>query len=511
MPEQKRAGLQFAWAAFRLPVLLLIFLLFRHQIIEGTLAVLGEGKATLFAIDVLSTPAVRFIFMCAMLLALLLCAILTRNLSLWSAYGVVCVFGVIVMSVAMHATGRSKIFIVPAALLLLTNLLPSNTKGRSGGNQSNSPTNRSRWFMSSAVGFSELFLFWRHIRWIESTNVLQLNKELPRWLWVLPGALLASMVTAGLLFGYALLPFEQALRWTPAVRRVAVGDYNWIQTDKDHKVMYASGHGFERLRMFDLADWSKSPAESDVTAGSPQGFEYSASMAELYAYDESARRLRYFDANTLKLKQSYDVGQISPGDSWLVADDRTNTITIVSEADEDVGYPFVVVDRATGKIVDHQPEAGGNMTLDPERSRAYLSYFRRESKVLIYDLQARAIVKNAAIGPHAERMALWKSENELLVTLPPQSEIARVDLDTLEVKGYIPALFGVRAISMDPREKLLFIGSIATGEMKILDLPSMNVRARYYLGPWLRTIEVIPDLGIAYVSSNGAIYEVKYR
>src|SRR5262249_54042018 len=161
--------------------------------------------------------------------------------------------------------------------------------------------------------------------------------------------------------------------------------------DKAHRFMYASGHGFARLRMFDLSDWSKPPLESDLIAGYPQDFGYSASAAELYAYDEEAERLRYFDANTLKLKQSFDVGQVSPGDSWVAADDRTNTITIVSEANEEVGYPLIAVDRTTGKLVDHQPEAAGNMTLDPERSFAYLSFFRRESKVLVYDLQARAI------------------------------------------------------------------------------------------------------------------------
>jgi DNA-binding beta-propeller fold protein YncE len=510
MLEKKRANLQFAWAVFRLPTLLLLIFVFRHQLIEVLLAVLGEGRSTLFAIDVLSTPVARLVFACAMLLTLLLCAILTRNLRLSSAYAIVCILGVTVMTAAIYLTGRSIIAILPAALLLITNLIPSNLE-RLPGRDLAGGSNFFRWLMVGAVGVSEIFLFWRHIRWIEGTNVVRFGPALPRWLWVLPGALLASLVTAGLLFGSKLVPIEQAMRWTPAVRKVADGDFNWIQSDKLHKFMYTSGHGFERVRMFDLSDWSKPPVESDVSVGSPQGFDYSASADELYVYDEKAHQLRYFDANTLKLKKSFDVGPVSPGDCWIAADDRTNTITIVSEADEEVGYPFVVVDRATGALVDHQPEAAGNMTLDPDRSLAFLSFFRRESRVLVYDLRSRKIIKNAAIGPHAERMALWKSQHELLVTLPPQSDIARVNPDTLEVMGYIPALFGVRAIALDTAENLLFIGSIATGEIKILELPSMKVRARYYLGPWLRTIDVIPDLGTAYVSSNGAIYEVKYR
>jgi DNA-binding beta-propeller fold protein YncE len=508
MLERKRANLEFAWAVFRLPLLILIALLFRHQIVEGALRFIGEGKATLLAIDVMSTPATRFIFMCLMVLALIVCAILTRNFSWLLAYIAVSVIGLILIALSIRISGHSKFFAIPAAVLLLTNLMPPKLTSASIRDPSMPSRGLIRWLMRIAIGFTEVFLFWRHVRWASGGRW---GCDLPRWLWVLPGAILASFATAASLGGFKLVPIEQALRWSSTVRKVAVGDFNWIKADKDHKVLFASGHGFERLQMYDLSNWSKPPLESNASAGFPQGFEYSPSANELYVYDEGARRLQYFDASTLELKRSLDIGRVSPGDSWIAADDRTNTITIASEADEQLGYPLVVVDRATGNVVDHQPEEAGNLTLDPERSLEYLSFFRRESRVSIYDLHQHAIIKSAPIGPHAERMALWKSNKELLVTLPSEARIARADADTLDVKGYISAPFGVRAIAMDPTENLLFSGSIATGQMEIIDLATMKTRANYYLGPWLRTIEVIPALGTAYVSSNGAIYEVRYH
>jgi DNA-binding beta-propeller fold protein YncE len=307
------------------------------------------------------------------------------------------------------------------------------------------------------------------------------------------------------------VPLEQALRSPATVRRVAVGDFNWIKSDKTQRVLFGAGHGFNHVRMFDLSDWSKAPVESGATDGWSQSFEYSPTANEVYVYDDDAKRLRYFDAPTLALKRSIDIGKVSPGDTWLAADDRTNTISVVSEADEEVATPLVVVDRDAGRVLDQENEAAGNLTLDPDRSLAYLSFFRRQNRISIYDLRKREVVRTASIGPHADRMGLWKNKNELLVTLPAQSSIARVDADTLELKGYIPADFGVRAIAVDSVENLLFTGSIVTGRLEILDLSTMKRRASFYLGPWLRTIEVIPDRGIAYVSSNGAIFEVRYQ
>jgi hypothetical protein len=86
----------------------------------------------------------------------------------------------------------------------------------------------------------------------------------------------------------------------------------------------------------------------------------------------------------------------------------------------------------------------------------------------------------------------------------------RFDADNLSPKGYFSAPFGARAIALDERRQLLLCGNIATGYVVTMDLRSGAQVKRYYLGPWLRTITLRVDSGTAYISSNGALYRLKY-
>jgi hypothetical protein len=493
--------LELAWASLRLPLLFVLVLIFRQKIIDAILSIVGILDATLFAIDVMSTPVSRSIYFCLMVAALLWVVMSTSRLSMANGYLLTCSVAAVLVAISL----RSIVCIVPVLILLGTNLAPINLNSRFP------PGNISRHLMILGLAFSELFFFWNHVRWV--TWLLRgktSSISMPRWLWALPGVVIVSLISASLVKGKTLVTIEQAIRTSPAVRIVARGDFNMIKSDRTHNFLYAVGHGFNHIRMYNLSDWSSLPIESEAPTGWTESFEYDPSMNELYLYDEVDRKLRYFDAQTLELKRSVDL-TLSPGDTSLAFDDHTNTITIMSEADVQTGTPFVVVDRASGAILDRQNEEVGELLLDPRKSVAYFSFFRRTSQVKIYDLRKRAIIRAAQIGAHADRMAILADSNELLITLPTESRVVRLNADTLETKGEIPAAFGVRTIAIDDRENLLFCGSIATGELEIIDLSSGKQRARYYLGPWLRTIELFTDRGIAYVSSNGAIYEVQYK
>jgi hypothetical protein len=158
--ERQHSILELAWATLRLPLLLIIAFLFRQQIIDAVIVVIGVGKATLLAIDVLSIPATRVLFLCAMATILLICAAFTKNLSLFKSYVIICAVGFALIAVAIYATGKSKIYIVPGFLLLATNLLPANI-------HSKYPIGIvPRWVMICGLALSEAFLFWRHIRWV---------------------------------------------------------------------------------------------------------------------------------------------------------------------------------------------------------------------------------------------------------------------------------------------------------------------------------------------------------
>jgi hypothetical protein len=129
---------------------------------------------------------------------------------------------------------------------------------------------------------------------------------------------------------------------------------------------------------------------------------------------------------------------------------------------------------------------------------------------MLYDLQKRSVTHSTLGDKRAERMIFSPRRNELLVTSPMESRIMRFDADQLSLKGYIRTAFGVRGIAIDEVRDLLLYGNIASGDLVVID-PNTGARLRsYYLGPWLRTIQLNVERGIAYVSSRGALYRVDY-
>ena len=185
-------------------------------------------------------------------------------------------------------------------------------------------------------------------------------------------------------------------------------------------------------------------------------------------------------------------------------------MTVVSEADLQIGVPFIVVNRASGQVLEHENLDAGNVLRHPTRPLVYLSFFRRRDQLMLYDLESRRVSHTAPADLRAERMAFWKQANEVLVTSPMESRVMRFDADHLRPKGHIPAPFGARAIALDEPRQLLLCGNIATGYVTLIDLRTGRPLRSYYLGPWLRTIALHVESGTAYVSSLGALYRLSY-
>lgn len=497
-----------AWPLLRLPLVLVLLFIFRGQFATIVFKIVGLDRATLFAINVLSTPVSRGLYFLASLFILLGCVVGSRSLNRGTSYAVVASVGLVLFTAACVLTSRSVIFAIPAFVLLLCNLAPINLDAQT-------PSKLMRIAMIFGVGLLEGLFFWRYIGWIlewRRENASASLKKMPRLIWALPAVVLASAASAAVLNGSALVPVEQAIRASSAVRTVASGDdFNWIQLDPTRTSLFAAGHGLNHIRRYNTADWSSPPAESDVVTNFAQGFTYASSRGELYVHDVPNERLLCIDDHSLKLKRTIDIKGLAPGDAWLAYDPRTDTISVSSEADEEIGTPFMLLERSTGKIVSTLNEEAGSLLLDPEKSIEFLNYFRRQKGILIYDLRARVVTRRAEIGANADRMAIWRERNEVLVTLPLESRIQRLDADNLQPRGSFQTVFGVRTIAIDPLNNVLLSGSLATGQIEIIELTTGKRLVSYYLGPWLRTIELVPDRGLAYVSSNGSIFELQYK
>ncbi len=494
------------WALLRLPVLAWLAYVLRGPLLNLIERQFDVLSTTRFVIDVLSTPVSRLGAAAGFLAALLVIRILIGRLGPMVTYVSMLVGGgaLIALSSGVGAISARRGLLV--AVILAVNLVPARflepLKQRPHAWNA---------MMFAGVGAAELLFAREYWQWIRGWGSGQSGGSRSGFAAAVPGLLLASLAFGVLMRGERLLPFEQAIRMPPEVEVVARGlSFNWIELDPAGTHLYVTGHEVPYLRRYDVRNLSAPPLLAKVSTGGAQGFAFDPDANQIYAVNTFTNQLLYFDATTLETTRVVGVPDLSPGDPWVVVDSRTDTLTIVSEADLTTGVPFIVLNRTTGQVFGRADLDAGNVLKHPTQPWLYLTFFRRRSEVVLYDLTTRSVTRTAAADPRAERMAFWKAQNELLVTSPMESRIMRFDADRLTPKGSIPALFGARAIAIDERRQLLLCGNIATGHLLVIDLRTGKRLTRRYLGPWLRTIQLGIDSGIAYVSANGALYAVQY-
>lgn len=497
------------WALVRLPALAMLLYLLRHPILNAIERQFDIFYVTVLVVDVVSTPFARLISGAGLFAVLLLLVVCLRRLRPLSGYSILLVAAgaVIAVSLTFAATSLRRALFVE--LILAANLAPSQfvdvlKKSPRGWNA----------FMLAGVGIVELFLWREYWRWVRGLlrGHLAENRGAYRGIAsTIPGLLLTSLVFAFVIRPQRVVAFEQMLRMSAEVQLIESGlSYNWIELDPTGTYLYVTGHDLPRLRRYDLRDLSVPPTLSDVPTGGAQGFAYDPSANEIYLFNTVTRQLLYLDASSLKRKRVVEVPDLSPGDPWVNVDRITDTLTLSSEADLEVGAPIIVLDRPTGRVLARADLEAGNNLLHPAKPWLYLTFFRRRNEVMLYDLQSKSVTYSTPADRRAERMAFSHRRNELLVTSPMESRIIRFDADQLQPKGYIPTMFGVRAIAIDEVRDLLLYGNIASGHLAVID-PTNGTRLRtYYLGPWLRTIELDVQSGVAFVSSLGALYRVDY-
>jgi hypothetical protein len=495
------------WLLGRGPALILAVYFLRSPVLAAVETHFDIVAVTSAVIDILSTPMARTIWGITFGAVLLLAVAIARRFRALAAYMIVLLTAGTLVALVHHGGAISARRGGLVWLIVAANFVPRSLLA---GLQRYSRTWNA--LMIAGVGIVELFFAREYWRWLRgqagSTRPPGHSQLLAS---VLPGLLLGSIAFALLIHSEDLLIVEQRVRLSPDAVILERGQsFNWLELDPSGRYLYATGHTMAHLRRYDLLNPSARPLQSQVSTGGAQGFAYDPTANEIYAINTYTKQLVYFDAPTLEQRHIVDVPRLSPGDPWVAVDGRTGTITLVSEADSQVGAPLIVLERSTGRVLGEAPLDAGNILKHPSKPWLYLSFFRRRKEVLLYDLETRSIRHSTGADPQAERMVYWQAGNELLVTSPVKSRIMRFDADNLNPKGYFPAPFGARAIALDEQRQLLLCGNIATGYVVTIDLRSGTPVQRHYLGPWLRTIALQVESGTAYVSSNGALYRLKY-
>ena len=336
--------------------------------------------------------------------------------------------------------------------------------------------------------------------------------------WLLSLILLPALA-AVLLHGWSLQTLARRLHQDQSVQQVADIDLNALALDAENGLLYAAGHGTDRLLAYDIHDLSRAPRSSSLTTDKAQSFYYNPVNQELYLFKENDRALLFIEAPTLSQTKSIDGLDMTEGDVRLAYDRPNDNIILVSEGmywgspTERKGYPVAVVARKTGQLLYTVTDCGelcipGLIDTHPAKPLLYMAF---PKTVRAYDLNTRTVVGRSAVkGQWVDGMAITPDGKELLVGVPLHSEVLRFDADSLELKGSIATVFGVRTLAVDPERNLLLTASLATNMVDVIDLKTYRRVAQYYVAPWLRDISLDTRAGIAYVSSTEGLFRVQY-
>ncbi len=501
------------WAAFRLPLFALVAYLFRYQLVgfyESTFGFLGRMDFIVFTISTLST---RLLLYFILILGLGLGFWLVKKLVslsntvryLISLAGAFLVIYISYTYLFQMTDAFARTTAVTALLAL--NTLPQEwlAKGLASG----------RWvdlIFMAGVGVVEAFIPQSYILWLMEKG--RVGNTARKWAW------LSGVTVASLFWIFLFVPYDnprvfslaEKIHADPSVEKFATGIYNWVELNPDYDLLYVVGRGTNFMLAFDTNHLEQPPLRSREDIGKTQSFAFNPVLQELYVYKAETRELVYLNALTLETLRYVPVPDLSPGDVWIQWQARDDTIVLSSEADAEIGTPVYVFERESGKIIASMPFPiipTAYLIFHPEKPLMYFNSFR-DPYFAVWDMTDYKITKQVEISPRTDRMVFSAKDNEIWIASPLDGAILRYNADTLEATGRIKASLGDRTLTLDTTRNLLLTGNFMNNRLVVIDLTTNKPISSFYLGPWIRTIALDTEKGLAYVSTVRGMFRVTY-
>jgi hypothetical protein len=287
-------------------------------------------------------------------------------------------------------------------------------------------------------------------------------------------------------------------------------------------LLYVSGQGLDYLLAYDVDNLERPPNRSPVAVRKPESFRLNESAQELYVYNRRSHELLSLDTKTLAHKRTVAGLNLFSGDVTVGYSPGSDAIVIASEgrywsavekpypADK---YGIAVIHNQRGEVAYTVREcegicAPGQIQVHPRESLVYMAF---PKKVIAYDLEQRRVVATAPeMNWWVDGLAMTSDGAELLVGAPLHGSVLRFDAHSLQLKGEIDTVLGVRALAVDRDRNLLLTASLATTMVDVIDLATYRRLARYRAGPWLRAIALDTEQGVAYISSISGLFRIDY-
>lgn len=499
------------WVLLRLPIILAGLYLFRTELMTWVethfnLALLIEAS-----IYLISTAWIRLLLLGFTTILLISIYIILKkflNSSIKEFYLFLLITFILLTT---FLTKLLKVEIPYAPLTLVICILGINTIPEHLLNQLLDKKKWANIFFIVGVGISEAIFPQSYLHWLIKSQGLK--DSLKKWSWV-SGILLACFYFFFLLIPYnnqRIITLGERLHKNPAVEKFSAGGYNWIEFNPQNHLLYATGHNVNYIFAYNTKNLNEPPKKSNIQVGKPQSFAYNPELQEIYVYKRETEELLYLDAVTLELFRSVNAPNLAPGDVWVNWQQGTDTITLASEADRKTGIHFVMIDRATGNIAvsTNLSIAPTSVAFDDLNGIFYFNSFL-ETFIFSWDMKSHKVIHQSPISPNTDRIIYDAIASEILVASPQDGAILRYDAVTLQFKGKINSSIGDRTLALDTKRNLLLVGNFINNYMQVIDLSTQKRIAHYYIGPWIRTIALDVESGIAYISTIHNLFKVNY-
>lgn len=151
------------------------------------------------------------------------------------------------------------------------------------------------------------------------------------------------------------------------------------------------------------------------------------------------------------------------------------------------------------------------LAVDPDRNILYSLGLWCDNKLRALNLQSHTELNNITIGTHSWDMEIDTVKRLLVIPRFMDGVVLVVNADTLQVKARWNADFGVRPVEIDPKMRMVVVGSLYTGYVEMFDLDSDQSLFSIWLGGHIKGLHLDDKTHRAYVGCNCGIYEIDLK
>ena len=153
---------------------------------------------------------------------------------------------------------------------------------------------------------------------------------------------------------------------------------------------------------------------------------------------------------------------------------------------------------------------GDGLAYAPDARRVFASDESSKGVELVIDAVGDTVVGRVELGGEAGNTIWDPVSQRILVAVQTRQEIVAIDAGTARIVARYPVTGSRQPHGMviDPTRRLLFVADESSGELFVLDLPSMRTRSRHRVGDDPDVLAVDPGLGRVYVACESGVVNV---